>query len=633
MKFMMRPALQILFLFACMLTAASVSAQEVLRPLHTNPQLEQISNGPRKQFQHGPPHVQKLPFFDDFSNYDGLYPNDTMWLDNFTYISKDFAGNTAPSTGVVVFEGLNAKGRPYRGIEETASFPSDTLTSTYIDLSSYSESDSLYLSFFYEPKGLGDAPEPGDSLVLQFHPDSAMIGSKWDTNAWIHVWSVPGSNNAQFKLAMIPIRAITGRNYFHGKFQFRLVAYSNQSGNMDHWLVDYVYLNQGRTLQEKTFDDVAIYKKSRSILNTYYAMPVRQAQAMTNPFASNISIYGSNNSANTKNVAYRYEISNQQTGAVLDSSKTQADNLLAGERKEFTLTNTFSKNFLQGEYMKLLVKTKVITPDDFHRNDSAIHVQEFGDYLAYDDGTAENAYGLENVSLGKVAVRFILPKTDTLYGVAVHFTFGLKDVSNQNFTLAIWDKLTETGKPENDQPVRRINFVFPQYTNRVNGYYYFKLSEPLAVKDQFYVGWIQTKDFRMEVGADLNYTDLNPGTVNPNLYVSLQGSWKLTDLNFAPMIRPYLGKDFVEGMPVIDQRPEMQVKIYPNPTQGVIHVETTDTHPMSAVLFSLDGRQVSGTTTFSQSTTLNYPHLKPGMYLLRFRTNEGIVHCEKVIVR
>jgi hypothetical protein len=137
----------------------------------------------------------------------------------------------------------------------------------------------------------------------------------------------------------------------------------------------------------------------------------------------------------------------------------------------------------------------------------------------------------------------------------------------------------------------------------------------------------------MEVGADLNYTDLNSGSINPNLYVSLQGSWAVTKLNFAPMIRPYLGTDYVEGIPVIRQQPEMQVKIYPNPTQGVIHVETTETHEMSVALFSLDGRQLSGITKFYRAATLNYPHLKPGMYLLQLRSDEGMVQYEKVIVR
>lgn len=629
----MRSGVRILFFLLFSLCAITLSAQVVLMPLQTNPLLENINKGPRKQFQQGPPHVQKLPFFDDFSNYDGLYPNDTMWLDNYTYISKTMS-DSAPSVGVVVFEGLNAAGRPYRGIEDQSSYPSDTLTSTYIDLSPYTASDSLYLSFFYQPGGLGDAPEKGDSLVVQFHPDSVFINNKWDSNAWIPVWGIPGFTSKTFGKAMLPIKAISGRNYFHGKFQFRIIAYSSQSGNLDHWLVDYIYLNQGRTQSDKTFEDVAIFKNSGSILNTYYSMPVKQALAMSSPLSSSIPVYGSNNSSKKKNVAFGYEISNAETGSILSSNfNTQGDNLNPGEHRKFIMSNFLSKDSIYGKHMKLLVKTTVKNiPDEFPINDTATHVQEFGDYLAYDDGTAENSFGVMNVSLAKVAVRYILPAPDTLYGVAIHFTFGTKDVSKKTVTLAVWDHLTDIGKPENDQPVRRINYVFPQYTNKINGYYYFKLPEPLAVKDQFYVGWIQNSDFMLNVGADFNYADLNSGSINSNLLVSLAGHWESTNLTFAPMIRPYLGTDFVAGMPVLNEAPKLQVKVYPNPTEGILHIETDPGLVLSVTLFSLDGRQLSQPTKYQGSTTLSYPNLRPGMYLLQLRTDEGMVQYEKVIV-
>jgi hypothetical protein len=284
--------------------------------------------------------------------------------------------------------------------------------------------------------------------------------------------------------------------------------------------------------------------------------------------------------------------------------------------------------------MTLLVKTAVShKPDDRPRNDTATHIQEFGDYLAYDDGTAENAYGLDNVTLGKAAVRFILPKADTLYGFAIHFTFGDKDVSNQKVTLAVWDKLTPTGQPENDQPIRKINYVFPQYTDRINGFYYFKLDQPLPVKDQFYVGWIQTSDFMLNIGADLNYADLSGGANNPNLYVSLAGSWKNSALNMAPMIRPYLGTDFVAGIPVLNERPQLQVRVYPNPTTGTINVETDPMLQVRATLFSLEGKALSEAMEYQGSTTLSYPNLKPGLYLLQLRADNGMMKCEKIIVR
>lgn len=72
-----------------------------------------------------------MPFIDDFSR-DGIYPFDSLWLDQDAFINRSFA-NAPPTIGVATLDGLDALGRPHdslSGSEEIA----DHLTSRPIDL-------------------------------------------------------------------------------------------------------------------------------------------------------------------------------------------------------------------------------------------------------------------------------------------------------------------------------------------------------------------------------------------------------------------------------------------------------------------------------------------------------------------
>ncbi len=119
---------------------------------------------------------------DDFSA-NGPYPDTTIWLDNKVFINRDFA--KAPITlGVATFEGLDYNGFPYDFTAgSTTSAVADFLTSKPIHLNN-PLSDSVYLSFFYQPQGNGNAPEYQDSLVVQF---------KNATSGWKNVWAKRGT--------------------------------------------------------------------------------------------------------------------------------------------------------------------------------------------------------------------------------------------------------------------------------------------------------------------------------------------------------------------------------------------------------------------------------------------------------
>ena len=128
-----------------------------------------------------------LPFLERFSGK-GVFPDESKWEDKNVFINQSFPFRSVDH-GVATFDALNSNGEMYDDAN-WVSFKADYLTSKTIRTDSVFEpvakkleiSDSLYLSFFYQPQGRGDEPEPWDSLVLQFgYPSGDTVFSHMDS--------------------------------------------------------------------------------------------------------------------------------------------------------------------------------------------------------------------------------------------------------------------------------------------------------------------------------------------------------------------------------------------------------------------------------------------------------------------
>ena len=176
----------------------------------------------------------------------------------------------------------------------------DYLTSKPIDLDPLL--DSVYLSFFYQPEGIGNDPQPEDSLVLEFYSPSQ--------SQWFNIWSVEGSPNQNFNRVMIPIADAI---YLEKGFQFRFKNYATLSGNLDHWHIDYVRLDAGRSIGDTVIVDVAFVYNTASMLKNYQAMPWKHFLASTTDQISNsknVTITNLDTVIVDKNVSYKYRITN-----------------------------------------------------------------------------------------------------------------------------------------------------------------------------------------------------------------------------------------------------------------------------------------------------------------------------------
>ncbi len=155
----------------------------------------------------------------------------SLWIDDLAYINNTYAIDPI-TIGVATLDGVDESGTPHNNFSDPNGYGvADYLTSKPLDLGGLTSNDPVYLTFFYQPEGLGNNPQPEDSLVLEFYAPAKLT--------WHNIWSVPGTTQADFEHVLIPI---TSSDYFKKGFQFRFKNYATISGNFDHWHIDYVRL-------------------------------------------------------------------------------------------------------------------------------------------------------------------------------------------------------------------------------------------------------------------------------------------------------------------------------------------------------------------------------------------------------
>ena len=628
-----------------------LSAQtEVLTPLKINRQLinaKRVSdiNPGTSRAKKNKPRTRKLPFFEDFSKSKN-YPSDTMWMDYYVWINNTMAIHP-PSAGVATFDGLNEHGRAYAaGTGFNEGQPCDTLTSMYIDLSTLKEKDSVYLSFFYQSTGNGEQPDPTDSLVLEFKPDSIKGATgTYDSTKWIKIWSKTsiGLRKDSFYCARFAVRGNPAYNLFHKRFQFRLRNYANASGTLDAWNVDYIYMAQGRSAKDTSFNDAAIYFPAGSILKNYYTMPWNHFIAdSANNKALNLNVYVRNNGNATKNVTFGYDIYNNANGQLLGND---ASNVARNVNPFGTTIKSFTPIRLgksplpaSADYVDLKIRTyEFANPDFFRTNDTGYQHQIFSNVFAYDDGSAEVGYFLAGSALMEAAVRFTLNIPDSLYGVGIHLNESITDISQKNLDIAVWDKISPIGQPAFDKASMSLAYQFPKYVDSLNGFYYYEFPKPYPIKNQVYIGWIQREDYSLNIGMDLNYPLINGAKSNSNFFVNPSGSWQTTTVKGAPMIHAYVGKKPKFPASIEKQgteNKELIANLFPNPSSGQFNLTLPAQGDYSLYLMNMSGQQQDFRTSQKGQISLDYTSLNKGVYILQIRDNKnaGVVIFKKLVI-
>lgn len=557
-----------------------------------------------------------LPFLDDFSQYH-FYPDGSKWADVNVFINTNYAVNPI-SYGVATFDGLDSTGYPYNFINPTSHGIADYLTSKPIDLTTVV--DSVYLSFYYQPKGMGNQPEAKDSLRLEFFRKS--------DSTWVRKWAVPGAALAPFKLVMIPVDV----QFQSDSFQFRFKNYATLSGNVDHWNVDYVYLNDNRTFSDTTLNDVALTRNYYNMLNGYSAMPWTHYMVDSlNNMSSVINVEYRNNHNSTYSVFYEYNvITDNGGGSLIESYPTSTSFKAVNGYSSLVEPQAVYSSPLNNFYFPTddTAKTKVFQLKNFFnissgavtdfniKNDTVVSYQVFSNYYSYDDGSAEAGYGIEGVG-AKLANQFTIKKSDTLVGIRIYFNPVTYNHSNKSFKLKIWSSLN----PE-VLIYEQVDYYNPIYSF-TNEFLNYNLTTPILLPaGTYYFGYENiTSDF-LTLGYDLNTNS------KYNIFFNAEGIWQNSNYDGSLMLHPlFKYNDAIIGVDEVENE-KSTIKIYPNPSQGIFYVKTSQT--IEAHVYDLLGNLVAHFPK-QRHTSFNLNSLTNGVYFIHL-TGEKNNLVEKIII-
>jgi len=616
MKFFLSVLISLLFTF-------NILAQEYTISLSDNPQIKaflKTNQGSEKKYSRAKDPLE-LPFWDDFS-LSNIYPNTDFWEDQTAYINNTLSVNP-PSLGVATLDAANSQGKIYEHADYNTLFLADSLTSLPINLN-YSGNTTVFLSFYYQPQGIGDAPEENDSLFLEFYAP--------DDNTWNEVWSVKGSDNKDFSFVILPVNE---EKYLKNNFQFRFrnyasfgtSTYPSLATNCDFWHIDYVYLNKDRTINDTVFHDIAFNAPMHSLLTNYESVPWKHYnESSAQSLKPDISIAFKNNDEvmrlidslnfTLEDLTGTSENQHWYAGTYTPLPYQQSDLILSGQ------PFLFPENTADASEFKLTAR--LITDSyDSAQNNTISYIQDFKNYYAYDDGSAEAGYGIygNGTKYGQVALKFSPLKTDVLTGVYMYFTQAFENASQKYFWIYIWN-VDDNGLP--GDTLKTIEGIRPEYEDELNKFHFYEFEEPVQISGDFFIGWTQTTEDKLNIGFD--YNTIN----NDKVYYNISGEWLQSAEQGSLMIRPVFGD--ISGS--LNPLSEKTIHVFPNPAKDYIHIEferyPRETYTLE--IYNIQGKQIYFVNNFTDDI-LNIENLTKGIYFLRITNNHSEIYNTKLIVQ
>jgi hypothetical protein len=545
----------------------------------------------------------QLPFFDDFARSEGR-PDPTRWRRHGgVLISHRFAADPV-TINTATFDGLTGEGQPYG--TATSVGPVDTLTSLPIRLNGLSPADSLYLSFYWQAGGLGDAPNFSQAgnyyLRLEFRKKNG---------EWATVWQQNGQGRStSFAPVVIPVR---DPEYFYRGFAFRFVSSGSRAGSRDLWHLDYVLLDQNRRRNLLLTRDVAIRFQVSPLLRRYTAMPVHQFFIRpAEELSLSVQTFVTNLNNGPAAISWRGVLRNLTTGVAADTF-LRANGVVPPLEPLYRIQGEAGANLIPFSRQPLRLRHTffLTTKETDHRyryNDTVSRVTELSDYFAYDDGTAETGFSYNASGTTHVAYRFDLNQLDQVAAFRIFFTRTNTPGTLLNFK--IWRDLD--GRPV-EPAIYTQEFRVPE-ADKQDAFIQIALAEPVPVEGVFYAGWSQPAGTSfVNVGFDLNEF------VTGRLFGwTISTGWIPLQLDRgAVMFRPVMS-GVVTGTSKPTVTPTLEV--WPNPSAGRVQIQGDYTQ---VCVYNAAGQRLFCQTRQQTGHALDLGQLSQGFYLLHFTTRQG----------
>jgi hypothetical protein len=577
--------------------------------------------------------VQQLPFWEDFSDTHTTNADTAKWQYGRSIRVNDGMAIRPPSLKTATFDGIDSIGKPYNPNDVLAKGYADKLVSRPIDLTVLDPADtsSVYLSYMYQAKGNGEAPDAGDRLLVLFLDDAS---------EWIPVDTIENDGSLDPTLFYTSFIKIKGEKFFHSGFQFRIQNFARLSGPYDTWNVDYIYMNKGRFSGDSAFPDRTISESFTGLFGRYRTIPMEHFKLKQDIFSYPAALGTSLQTAFNQPFDYSYEItvSHVADGDTIPGD-TQSDTadvdilLVAGNFTEIPtellpdLSTVLDQDSVQIDYKFWLnsgdnvpytepegdYHPEIYAPIDFRSNDTTYTTFYLQNKYAYDDGVSEYGAAL-NQPGAQLAYKYELlgVEEENITYLEMYFPrFG--DESSQVLELRIWNDL-------NENPVYTEIATLQRSEDNVT--WVKRLTQPVKVGPTFYVGWKQSVAAVIAVGLDKN-----TGTGNL-MYYNTDGNWVQNELiHGSLMMRPVFG-DLVADTTGIEEVRDLA--IYPNPSSGTIYFngvgEMISVHDMTGRSIPFDAE------TTTEETKLAILNASRGIYIIRAHI-AGQVRTAKVMIR
>lgn len=580
-----------------------------------------------------------LPFFDDFS-YTGPHPAASHWMDRTVFINNTWA-NAPVSVGVATFDGLNAGGTPYGGQRGS----SDTLSSVPLNLGGLS---NAYISYYVQAKGLGDTPEPGSDLILEFLTKEG---------EWIEVQrhvqtlrTIPLDSVMQFSFVE-PI-TITGSDYLYDGFQFRFRNFSYNNGAVDLWHLDYVRVEDQPTTQ--AINDLAFTKLPPPLFKTYTSVPWSHYISIDSDLAA--EELRSTRALELFNHGAQTITANDGLFRLLDFSEGKEDRIFPAQdlfvntaipvgrqtAEHFIpfpyqdrIDNIQSTDFVEANN-RVLIKTQYqMNPSpqaaipEITRNDTVFSLTHMNDYYAYDDGSAESAILISELG-GSSAMEFFNYKTDSLRGIQIQIPRLVSGASSGTITLKVWLEDLNT-KPVVELPISP--FFLDEFRDTLQAFTTYALKDPITgaaapielPRGKFYIGWEQGSCVSNCVPVGL---DKNTSEAAALVYVNVDGNWvqaisseQFSFVKGPLMLRPLLGNETPKDTEQTTNTKELLLnqvlQIFPNPASSLVNIQLFqgDYSNYQLGIHNALGQLV---TQMPLTTQLDISAYQTGIYFLQF---------------
>ena len=418
---------------------------------------------------------------------------------------------------------------------------------------------------------------------------------------------------------------ITEKEYLQKGFKFRFRNYFSLGsesqkdlvGDCDFWFVDYVKLDRNRMESDTVYSDVSLTGDPVIKFGDYTSVPWKHYQNDTRKMPLSYSVFYRNNDKKAR-LLDSINLSLNGEEFALGSYNMPSYMDFENHNKDFNYVfSSKSDTVMDCEITVKLVSD--VTKKDFTGNNEVSVKKTFLNYYAYDDGTAEAAYGLygEGSQGGLAAVRFVTLIPDVLRGVYMYFCPVFRDAQANYFNIKVFN--CKNGKPL-VEIYSQNNVAVPK--NETEKFVFFEFDNPVQIADTFFIGWEKLSKDIIAVGFDKNTESPN------NKFFNLNGEWKTSKEKGQIMLRPAFGM-LSTALTDITPQNGSKIQIYPNPASDMLYIETDNSECKRINIYNLNGQKVKSTLLQGGFDEINVSDLKNGMYIIDF---EGINIRKKLLI-